>query len=281
MSDSKNDVIDALVGFGTDAVNLLRERFGEPAFNPTFYWDWERSSDEHFVAKERIGWNTFEWYEIWEEAKKLDSYAEAVEALEADGRTKGQLGQLVGTQRSQTGLLPERLFLSELVYPAVTEVGSYDLYSDKLRPHAEHLIEALAADTIETLELVQILGVIGGETETEVHEGVVFRRLTDDELAALLRFRATVSPSEEFDDALGPMHRKIPLASQYGLVAARRLPKVVGEVDLEPSSIIGMGELADSFVTAARLVTRRKVARGKAVEFSGGWKSDSWVSAGI
>ena len=167
VSDSRNDLIGALVGFGTDAVNLLRDRFGEPAFNPTFYWDWERSGDEHFAAKERIGWNTFEWYEVWEDAKNLDSYAEAVEALEADSRTEGQLGRLVGTQRSQTGLVPERLFLSELVYPAVTEARSYDLDSDNLRPHAEHLIEALAADTVETLELVQTLGLIGGEAETE------------------------------------------------------------------------------------------------------------------
>ena len=74
-----------------------------------------RTSDQQFVAEERIGWDTTEWYEIWEEAERLESYMYAVEALEADDRTKGQLGQMIGTRGSRSLLDPERLFLGELL----------------------------------------------------------------------------------------------------------------------------------------------------------------------
>lgn len=278
MRKPKHDVLGALTHFGAEAVALLRGRFGTPSMGPTWYWDWERTSEEYFAAVERIGWNTTEWYEIWDEAQELGSYEVAVEAIESDERTKGQLGQLVGTSQSRSLLEPRRLFLSDLVYPAVNDAESYELDSNDLIPYAERLVETLATDLIEARQLVQVLGIVGGEAQIVLSDGVLFRRMTDEELGAQLRFQVIVSPSSEFD-ALGPANRRVPVASQYGLIAARRHPKVIGDAAMAPVSSIDLGEIADSFVSAARLVTRRKIARGRAVELTGDWKSERWLSA--
>lgn len=245
----------------------------EPAIiGPSFFVDWTRLSDDLFEPSNREAWTALHSVECWPDLMVLNSYTEFAEALESNELTAGQLENLVGTPWEQVRISGELIFRGA-VMSAVTAARSYEVDRDDIYAGALSQVERLATDVVRQFGIVQFVGVTCGDEAIEFADGVVFRRLTDEEIGVLLRHQLFARPTTWPPPlTVDPFQRHVPVDCQYGMVVSYDHKKLVGERHSTPEAPVVMSSVvskAEALLTAIRLTYLADVSIGSQVSFVG------------
>ena len=208
--------------FSLEALMFLAEQLTEPLLGPSYYWTWSRTGDEIFAVEESEAWLWPQDQPLTQLLLELPSSKHLIESIEVNPVTVGQLGEVVGTAAFRHRLEAESILISSLLWPHVLATRSFAFDSATFESAATTLYEGLAATSIDVSVLATVRGVDGLDTTLDLGNDVVFRRMTDEEIGALLRFGHALDPEGAFG-FLDPSSRMVRRSSQFCVTSTLHL----------------------------------------------------------
>ncbi|MFJ5778794.1 hypothetical protein [Streptomyces sp. NPDC093094] len=233
------------------------KELGKDGTTPQIYeglpmWGWHRLSQEMFTPKRirewdapRLWWNGFEELE---EMRQLRSVVQGHPVLAS--RVDTLVGTAFSAQRRELAGL-----IRSLVYNLVLANESWTFEQETFGVAYERLEAGLVVDTVTFTDFAPLLGLDGSQDieGEEIAEGVVLRRMTDNEISVAVQ-RAAV-PIEEY---LTTQTIQVSRFNQWALTAEHTHPLRTGDASLTPPpaapALPIYTDVLPSIVAAIRLV---------------------------